>query len=138
MKSVKPVVLLSFLFFASVIATDVSETSDNSEFTNDLADFDDIDNSQNYADADEDYQGDDNEDIIYRGMVSAKPPPVVNTSPSLIKAPVCKKWRCNMNGYIPIWKPNVTPFCSKDYLKLSIQNKAFCQTNYCVQVCSAF
>ena len=144
MKSVKPIVLLSFLFFASVVADDFTEpiTNDISHKVNEVDDIDDSD--YDFDDNDED------EDIVYTtGMISAKsppPPPVVSlpSSQSLIKSPPsiqvssCKKWRCGMNGYIPIWKSNVPVFCTKDYLKLPVMDKAYCQTNFCQQVCASF
>ena len=143
MKSVKPIVLLSFLFFASIIADDLSDPISTNN--NEISDYEDSD------DFDYDYNDDDDEDIIYTGMISAKPaptpPPVKgNTSPSLIKTPVappttpppCKKWRCSMNGYIPKWKPDVSVACRDNYSKMGIMTKAVCQDQFCEKVCEKF
>jgi len=156
MRSVKPIVLLSFLFFASVIADDFSEPiSTNS-------DVEDFDGNEDYDvnDSDvEDYDSDENEDIVYSNMISKRPPlpppPTKYTSSaSLIKSPppsssyippsssftppTCKKWRCKLNGYVPIWTSSVTAFCKDNYSKLGWQQKANCQDQFCVKVCEKF
>ncbi len=145
MKSVKPILLLSFLFFASVIADDYSEPiSTNNEVEN-------FDSNEDYGleDSDvEDYDSDENEDIIYTNMISKKtpsPPPPLKypSSASLIKSPPttpppCRKWRCSMNGYVPKWKPDVSAACRDNYSKMGIMTKAVCQDQFCVKVCEKF
>ena len=135
MKIITPVILLSFIFFAAVAANDFTEPDADYE-------LDALEDSDDMLGNDFDYDDGENEDIVYTGMVSAKPPtPSLPTSSSMIKSPsppVCKKWRCSMNGYIPNWKPNAISFCTKDYLKLSIYNKAYCQENYCEKTCASF
>lgn len=156
MKSVKPIVLLSFLFFASVIADDYSEPISSN---NDLTVFDENEDLVNDDGADEDYNSDENEDIVYTNMISKKtpsPPPPVKfpSSSTLIKSPhpsssynfpsssftppTCKKWRCKLNGYVPIWTSSVTDFCKDNYSKLGWQQKANCQDQFCVKVCEKF
>lgn len=150
MRTIKPIALISFLFFISVLAENPLSTDDltSSYETNNDYEISDLDDA---ADADDDYTSDYNEDIIYTNMISKKPPstppPVLPSSPSLIKmpsssqslvTPTCKKWRCNMNGYIPIWKSGASSFCTSDYMKLSMQNKAYCQDQFCEKVCQQF
>jgi len=160
MRTIRPIALISFLFFISVLAEKPQSADDltsSYETNNDyeISDLDDAADAANAADADDDYTSDYNEDIIYTNMISKKPPsappatPSRLTSPSLIKVPspsssqsfvtpTCKKWRCNMNGYIPIWKSGASSFCTSDYMKLSIQNKAYCQDQFCEKVCQQF
>jgi len=140
MKSVKPIVLLSFLFFASVVAEPISNAN-----SNDIADYDDSDDFDfdNYDDGED-------EDIIYTNMISSRPsptPPAIKvTSSTLIKSPPappttpppCKKWRCTMNGYTPIWKSDVSAACKNNYAKMGIMTKAVCQDQFCVKVCEKF
>lgn len=146
MKSVKPIVLLSFFFFASVIAEDVTESYTVGE-SNDISEFDDLDDFDfdNYNDSND-------EDIIYSGMISSKKSPLPPPPSSLLKLPTqtykhtsqtnaqvsCKKWRCKLNGYVPIWKSDVTTSCKELYNKLSWQSKAQCQDKYCEKVCDKF
>jgi hypothetical protein len=134
----KSLILVSFLFFVSVYATNIEEPISNVEESNDeLEDF--YDDDDNY-----DFNSDDNEDIIYSSMVSAKPPatPPVKLTSSLLSPPVtpppCKKWRCSMNGYTPIWKPDVSAACKNNYSKMGIMTKAVCQDQFCVKVCEKF
>lgn len=138
MKNMKPIVLLSFLFFASVIAEPLDYESSNE--VADLDNSDDFYDEDQVADADYD---DENEDIIFGGMVSAKPqsppPKFLPSAPSLIKAPPpCKKWRCQLNGYTPIWLPSVSSYCKDNYDKLGIMAKANCQDQFCQKVCASF
>jgi len=58
MTSIKLLALLSFLFFASVFASDFSE-SDNNNL--ELSNFDD-----------DDFTGDNDENIVYTNMISQK------------------------------------------------------------------
>ncbi len=146
MKSVKPILLFSFLLFAGVFASDFDEHIVNNNELADYNDSDDLDLSD-----DEDFAADD-EDIIYSGMISAKPPPTpppVNRLPSsssLVKTPTappttpppCKKWRCKMNGYTPIWTSKVSSYCKDNYAKLGIMAKASCQDQFCEKVCEKF
>jgi len=132
----KSLILVSFLFFVSVYASNIEEPISNVEESNDeLEDF---------YDDDYDFNSDDNEDIIYSSMVSAKPPvtPPVKLTSSLFSPPVtpptCKKWRCTMNGYTPIWKPDVSAACKNNYSKMGIMTKAACQDQFCVKVCEKF
>ena len=135
MKNFKPIVLLSFLFFTSVISDDFSQPLVDS---NEVADFDDSEDFD--FDNIDDFDNDENEDIVYTGMVSTNPKTTPNSPKAPVVAPVvtCKKWRCSMNGYIPNWKPNVPSLCTKDYVKLSINYKAYCQDNFCEKVCEKF
>ena len=129
------------------------------EYGNDDAEEEDDD--MDYLDNDE------NEDIVYTGMISSKkptasPPPsglsktqsiLVNnalptklgpvSSPPLpsfsgVTSATCKRWRCKLNGYTPIWKPGTPDSCSKIYGKLSMASRADCQNKYCEQVCAQF
>jgi len=151
MRSVKPILLLSFLLFASTLAEDFSEPLNNDVSNIEESDFDDDFGL-------EDYDDDENEDIIYSGMISNKkspppPPPsfgsILPSSSSFVKAPVpiqkspiqintCKRWRCQLNGYTPIWNSNAPSFCKDNYQKLSMDKKADCQKNFCYQVCASF
>jgi len=144
MKSVKPVVLLSFLFFVAVASNDFREAEADYEVS-DLEERDDV------LGDDYDYDDGDNEDIIYSGMISSKPapnPPSRPSSPSLIKSPPssfapiqpppCKKWRCRLNGYVPIWTASVSSLCKDNYAKLGIMAKANCQDQFCQKVCASF
>lgn len=147
MKSVKPVFILSFFFFASILASDVNEP-----ITNNLANYNDNDELDftDDEDYDEDYVDDNDEDIIYSRMVSAKPSPTpppafkLPSSPSLVKTPtappttICKKWRCTMNGYTPVWTSKVSSYCKDNYAKLGIMAKASCQDQFCEKVCEKF
>ena len=146
MKSVKPILLLSFLFFASVIADDFSEPVANLESSNEIEDYDDSDE----FDFDDLDFGNEDEDIVYTNMISKKPPPsptsglsnskvqpVSNFIPAgnTVSSQMCKKKRCKLNGYIPIWNSDVTALCRDNYSKLSWSSKASCQERYCMQVC---
>lgn len=144
MKSIKPIVFISFLFFAAVAANDFTEPEADYEVS-DLEDSDDM------LGEDFGYDAGENEDIIYSRMISAKPvakPPRLPSSPILIKSPpssftptqppVCKKWRCRLNGYTPIWVSYAPTFCTQNYGKLSWQAKAKCQDDYCQKTCVSF
>ena len=146
MKSMKPILLFSFLLFASVFASDLDEHIVSNNEVADYNDSDDLDWSD-----DEDFSSDDDEDIIYSGMISAKkspPPPPTNklsNSASLTKIPfsapsqqtsnLCKKQRCKLNGYTPIWLSHVSDACKNSYFKLSFPQKADCQDKFCMKVC---
>lgn len=146
MKNLKPIVLLSFLFFTSVISNDFSQPLVDK---NEIADFDDSEDFD--FDNIDDFDNDENEDIIYTKMISASPP-TKKTTPSIPVPPpkyvsnpsfsatnvVCKKWRCKLNGYVPIWNKDVSSACSNNYGKLSWSNKAFCQEKFCEKVCEKF
>ena len=120
------------------------------EYGNDDAEEEDDD--MDYLDNDE------NEDIVYTGMISSKKPSAppqqsvlvnnalptklgpASSSPSFsgVTSAACKRWRCKLNGYTPIWKSGTPPSCSENYNKLSMTSKADCQNKYCEQVCAQF
>jgi len=52
-------------------------------------------------------------------MVSAKPPAT---------PPTCKKWRFTMNGYTPIWKPDVSEACKNNYSKIYLSGHILCKS----------
>jgi len=135
MKSVKPIVLLSFLFFASVIADDFSEPVANFESSNEIEDFDDSDEFDFGADMD---FGNEDEDIV-----NTEGARVLPSSPNLIKAPaaqntvpVCKKYKCKMNGNNLVWDPLLfaPSNCKQNYEKLANVLKFRCQA-FCVKEC---
>ncbi len=83
--------------------------------------------------------------MISQKKPTTSPPPKILPSsqtlirsPSPISAPNCKKWRCKLNGYTPIWLPNVSDTCKNHYQSLSWNFKAQCQDKFCQKVCEKF
>jgi len=148
MRSVGPILLLSFLLFASTLAEDFSEQLNN-DFSNiEESDFDDNFGLEDY---------DENEDIIlgwFQIKKSPPPPPpsfgtklpssssFVKVTVPIQKSPIqsntCKRWRCKLNGYTPIWNSDAPLFCKDNYQRLSMEKKADCQRNFYYQFFANF
>ena len=133
MKSFTPLLVLSMLFFtATVVKANDLESENFLDFKEDFSDdkeLSDYDSEglEDFYEPEEDLESD--EILNSPGYRPTAPVPIKVTPP------VCKKSICNLINGVPDWLPSVSKQCKENYAKLSLLNKASCQTSYCNRQC---